>query len=198
MIYLILSLMTIMAWIYFVGKARKKARLTESSQESLFWVGYQSFMLTSIVCFGLSVLIGSVLFLGSIKRVYRSSEKTVSLVALKDMVSHENNLSSGYFIGIIPDNMNDVYKIKYAASNYGNIQVKTLKADEHNVVFVEDGMNKLVVNMSYDDIVFTEAGKLLFFRDDPNMDAGCPAPQTTYTFHIPKGSILNEYSVDME
>lgn len=192
MIYVLLALAIIGSFIYLIRKGRIE-NLSDFLEHK-----YALYLFLLLVW---SVLGGLIIaFRTSTNVVSRPNETSVSLVGLKDFTSREGSMSGGFFLvlGAISGSQKDMYKIRYATYVNGNIQIKTLKVDEDNVFFVEDGLNKLVVSSVSYAFVYTEMGKVLFWNDSPDVRPDKHTSKQTYTFHVPKGSIFNEFNVDLE
>ncbi len=196
MIYLILGFLIIITWIFFVRGAWINGNDYNSPHS--FWYCGRVLIVTTMICILPVMVIYVQTLFNSTTKIIRSSERSNSLVGLKDLTSREGHLLGGFFlgIGVISGSEKDVYKIRYATSQSGIMQIKTLNVDANDVYFVEDGLNKLVVTNSYTERVFTDMGKKLFWSNNPNIASEYKG--TTYTFHVPKGSIFSEFNVDLE
>lgn len=195
MIYLILGIPVFLIMTFFVRRTWINGG--EYSEPHSFWACVGTGFMTLLICAMPCMVIYVVVLGKSLVEIDTSYTNTKSLVSLNDITNHEGQISGGFFlgIGVIHGSEEDVYKIRYATIENGIVRIKTMEMDEDNVGFVEDGGNKLVTTYYYSYYVFTETGKKLFLTGKPNY--GEKDNGTTYIFHVPKGSIINDYSVDL-
>lgn len=100
------------------------------------------------------------------------------LIALKD----NSTINGSFFLGC--GSVGSETQYSYAVNTEFGIEIKTLPADEKIYFKYDEGTPALITSKP----VYSTLAEWISIPDDP----------TIYTFRIPKGSIINEYEIDLE